>query len=245
MTDDKITARIRDLLKLASSDNVHEAGNAAAQAQALMSKYAITEAMVDVGADADELEEVIEVGLLHKHDAQNMPSWKRTLCTVMCKVNQCHGYSFGNELRIIGRPGDATTVRYLFSYVSREINRLADVEAELRGSPGRTWKNNFRLGAVQEVNSRLREAFKGVRAQMKQDADRGDTMGTGTALACVNDALAKLDTRRENAVQYGKKKLGLRTIRRSSARSLDGREAGKRAGANINLARGGNAALKG
>lgn len=245
MTEDKITARIRDLLRLSKSDNVHEAGNAAAQAQTLMSRHSITEAMVDVGADADETEEAIEVGLLHKHDAKNMPSWKRSLCNTMCEVNQCHGYSHGNELRIIGRPGDATTVRYLFSYVSREIDRLADQEAALRGTPDRTWKNNFRIGAMREVNSRLREAFAGVRAKMRQDADRNDTMGNGSALVLVTNALTKLDTRRENAREYGKKKIGLRSISRRSKYSEDGREAGKRAGASIDFNRGRSAALKG
>ena len=242
MTEEKITARIRDLLRLSKSDNVNEAGNAAAQAQALMTKHSITEAMVE-GADTDA--ERVEVGLLHTHDGRNMPTWKRTLSRVMCEVNQCHAYKFGSELRVIGRPTDANTVRYLFSYVSREVDRLADQEANLRGGPGRTWKNNFRIGAVQEVNRRLREAYQGARVQMRQDADRNDTLGTGSALVRVDGALATLDRRRADALQYGREKLRLRMVHRGSRGNRDGREAGKRAGASIDLNRGRSAALGG
>jgi hypothetical protein len=235
--------QVRKLLELANSDNVHEASNAAAQAQRLMSKFQITEAMIEVEADEDERED-LEVDTLHSHDARNLPTWKGQLGVAMCEVNACHCYRTGSELRIIGRPSDANSVRYLFSYVVREIDRLTAIEARLRGNPGRTWCNNFRLGAVHEVNRRLREAHAEARAAMKREANDGDTLGNGAALVRVNDALAKLDARRDEAVLYGKKRLHLRA--RSGSRSrydAGARNAGRRAGASINLNAGGRAPL--
>jgi hypothetical protein len=232
---DKILDRVRKLLELAKSDNVNEAGNAAKQAQILMSRHAITEAMVDVEADDDEAMEEIETGLLHREGRQ-LATWKGRLGMVMCEVNQCKCYRNGPSLRIIGRPSDATTVRYLFSYVAREIERLCAQEADLRGNPGRTWRNNFRLGATEEVNRRLREAHKEARAAMKQEAQDGDTLGNGVALVRVNSALAKLDARQEAAEDYGKRVLKLRKGSGSHSRyDSDGRAAGKRAGASIDL----------
>lgn len=234
--------QVRKLLELSKDNaNVNEASAAAAQAQRLMSKHSITEAMLDVSPDEDE---DIEVDTLHKHGSNSLPSWKGQLGVVMAEVNQCVCYRSGSELRIIGRPSDANTVRYLFSYVVREVDRLTKQESNLRGNPGRTWCNNFRLGAVTEINRRLREAEKEARASMKQEADASDTMGTGVALVRVNNALQKLDDRSAAAQQYGKKKLKLRSGGRSSSRFDAGaRAAGKRAGASINLNGGGRAGL--
>lgn len=240
---EKILDRVRKLLELASSDNVHESASATKQAQVLMSKHSISQAMLDIGMDDDETAEAVEDDLLHRHSSRQMPSWKGRLGVVMCEVNQCKCYRrHGGALKIIGRPSDAATVRYLFSYVVREIDRLTNLEASYRGSPGRTWCNNFRIGAVTEVNERLREAAKEARADMKRDADAGDSLGNGTALVRVNNAIAKLDDRKQAADNFGKR-IGLRA--RSGSRSrFDGnaRNAGRKAGASINLngSRGGS-----
>ncbi len=70
--EDKIVDRVRKLLELANSDNVHEAGSAAKQAQILMSKHNISEAMVSVEADADEQED-LEVDMLHQQGGRPSP----------------------------------------------------------------------------------------------------------------------------------------------------------------------------
>lgn len=241
--DDKKLDQVRKLLELSKHNtNVNEASAAAAQAQRLMSKYAISEAMLDVSPDDDEASEQIEVDTLHKHGSRSLPTWKGSLGVVMAEVNQCKCYRLGNELRIIGRPSDAATVRYLFSYVAREIDRLTAEESSLRGNPGRTWCNNFRLGAVSEINKRLEAAESDARAAMKQEADASDDMGTGAALVRVNNAIAKLDKRSEAVEDYGKRKLHLRSGgSRRSRYDAGARAAGKRAGARINLDRGGAA----
>ena len=233
---EKITERVRKLLELSKSANVNEAGNAAGAAQELMSKHAITEAMLDVGPDQDQADEDIAVDSLHTHDSRNLPTWKGHLGVGICDVNQCECFRTGNTLRIIGRPSDAASVRYLFSYVAREIDRLSKEESALRGSPGRTWANNFKLGAVSEVSKRLKHAYTKVRTEMKQEAEQGDTLGNGVALVRVNSALTKLDNRKAEATEYGKTRLKLKKAGRTHSNyDSEARDAGRRAGANINL----------
>jgi hypothetical protein len=237
---DKILDRVRKLLELAKSDNVNEAGNAAAAAQTLMSRHSITEAMIDVSPDQDEKDEPIVADTLHVC-GNKLVSWKDQLALAMCRVNQCEAYHVGGTLNVIGRPSDAATVRYLFAYVTREIDRLCADAASLLGKPGKTWCNNFRLGATHEVCRRLREAHRNARAAMRQEASAGDTLGNGVALMRIDNALAKLDGRSAAAVKYGKEKLKLRAGHRSQGRfDPYARQAGQRAGASIDLSGGSN-----
>jgi Protein of unknown function (DUF2786) len=237
--DNKILDRVRKLLELAKSDNINEASNAAAAAQELMTRHAIGEAMLDVKPDADEKAEPIQHDLLHATGGLQLPSWKGVLGTVLCEVNGCMCFRTGGNLNVIGRPSDAATVRYLFAYIAHEVDRLAELAASERGNPGRTWLNNFRLGAVTEVNRRLRQAHKDTRAAMRKEADASDTLGTGAALVRINNALAKLDAHQEAVAEYGKRRLKLRKGSRSQSRfDESARDAGREAGASIDLSRG-------
>jgi hypothetical protein len=227
---------IRKLLELSKSENVNEAANAAEQAQILMTKHAINEAMLDVSPDQDE---GIEHDLLHGIDGKSLPTWKGQLGVVMSEVNQCLCYRNGPNLHIVGRPSDADTVRYLFTYVAKEIDRLTILESRSRGKVDKNWSNNFRLGAVGEVNRRLKEAHNAAKASMKKEADASDTMGTGVALMRVNTALKKMEEHKGDVDDYAKKKLKIGKGRRTHSKYNEGaRKAGRRAGAGIDLSSG-------
>ena len=235
MTRARIVDTVRKLLALANHNpSVEEASNAAARAQHLMTKHAITQAMLDA-EDPSRKVEVVGVELLHTHSAKNMPQWKRVLGRVMAEVNQCHVFKHGNALRIIGVPSDIEGVRMLFPYVVQEIEHLADAESAICGSPGRVWKNNFRMGATYAVCERLEKAHKAERSHMRYEANLNDSMGSGAPLAVVDTALARLDDRRSNALQWAADNLNLRKGRGRHMLDKDGRDAGKRAGADIDL----------
>ena len=233
---EKILDRVRKLLELAKSDNVNEAANAAAQAQTLMSRHAIDDAMLTT----QTADEAIETDILSAAEGRKLATWRWQLASALCYVNQCKGYASGankSEIRIIGRPSDAAKARYIFTHVAGEIERLCKQEGEARGTPGKTWYNNFRIGAAEVVANRLRQAHREAVAAMRKEADASDTLGTGAALVRVNTAIAKLDTIREDVELYGKTKLHLRSTRSSRhfRNNSDGREAGRRAGAGIGL----------
>ena len=231
--DEKIIERVRKLLELAHGNtSVSEAANAASAAQTLMSRHAISEAML--GKSSTEPEEQIEQDLLHS--GKQNTTWRGGLAMAICAANGCGVYRQSGDLVTFGRPSDAAKVRYLFAYVSREIERLCEQESALRGSPGKTWHNSFKNGAVAEISRRISEAASAARAAMRREADASDTLGTGAAIVLVDSALAKLDKRTLAVASYGKLKLKLRKGSSSHSRTDFGaREAGKRAAATINL----------
>ncbi len=248
MANDNVLDRVRGLLELGHSDNINESANAMGHAQRLMAKHNISEAMLTIEADAGDADtEAVEDDLLYSSGSSQLPTWKGWLADEMATLNQCRVYSTGTtrcaRLHIVGRPSDATTTRYLFSYITREIDRLSKQEAELLGHPGRTWFNNFRLGAVETIIDRLQSANKEARSELKREANDGDTLGNGTALVLVNTAIAKIEQRKADADDFCDEHLNLRTT--SGSRSNydhSGRSAGARAGAGINIG-GGGAAL--
>lgn len=245
MTDqEKAIDRARKLLELSRSDNVNESAAALAQAQKLMSKHSITELMLST-PETELDREQIEDGILHKEN-KPMQRWKGQLAMPLCEANQCQIYRIGaaHELHVIGRPSDAQTVRYLFSYISNEITRLCMRASGIRGNPGVRWRNDFCIGAAQEVGRRVKEAAKEARTEMKQEAYGGDSMGNGTAIVCVNNALAKLDERKTDVERWTRRNLQLRKQSTGGRqRDYEGRAAGKRAGGQIDLSKGGRGSL--
>jgi hypothetical protein len=239
--DSKIIERVRKLLELANNNaNVAEAANAASAAQTLMSRHAISEAMLT--PEEAEPDEAIDQDTLYA--SSQSATWLGQLAVPLCEVNGCGVYKSGPNLNIFGRPSDAAKVRYLFTFVKREIERLCAQEAGLRGSPGRTWHNSFKLGAAGEIGRRLREADQAARAAMKREANAGDTMGTGTALVIVNGALAKIDAHRGSIAEYGRIKLKLRKGHKAHAKSDYGAyTAGTRAASTIDLSGAAQGAL--
>lgn len=250
-TDFKILDRIKKLLALAHNNtNANEAATAAAQAQALMSRHAIDSMMLETAGD--DPEEPIETETLWV-EGNKRSTWRGRLAVTLCRVNQCKAYITEirtartqskpqAELRIIGKASDAQTVRYVFTYLVREIERLCDEEIELRGSMGKTWCNNFKLGAVDTINMRLIEADAKARAEMRKEA--AAPTSTGTALVLVNTAIAKVDATREAVQLYGKQKLHLITAKASEGRyDASARAVGRKAGERVDLSRGGRSKL--
>lgn len=242
MTEEKILDTVRKLLELSKSNNLNESATAFAQAQKLMSRHNITELML---AQPEEPEEPVGKEMLFAEQGK-LPHWMGTMAVGMAKVNQCQAYRQGGraEMWIVGRPSDVQTVRYLYSYVAREIKRLCRYHSDLRGNPGVQWRNDFCIGAANEVVRRLNEAAAQARAEMRREANASDTMGTGVALVRVNSALAKLEERGENVESWIKKNLKLRNVGYNRPRgNKDGRAAGTRAGREIDLSHGSSKGL--
>jgi hypothetical protein len=237
MTKEAIVDRIHRLLALSNSSNANEAAAAAAQAQKLMERHAISEAMLE--AESPEKPEPIENTVLYS-SGHAVKKWKNWLSYTVCELNQCKSYRSRGTLRIIGRKSDADTVKYLYLYLVNEIERLSKKECWIGGSQGIVWKNNFCVGACQEVMKRMKEAAAETRREMQQEARAKNGNGGGTALLCLRNALVRLDQRKADVETWASEYLNLRTTNaRSSGRvDLDGLQAGMRAGRNIPLGSG-------
>jgi len=237
----QIINKVKKLLRLADGQaNEHESAAALAQAQRLIAKHAIEQAMLDESADVDEdlgplkaWEDPLEAG------GRRLQRWKYSLAYAIASRNGCHIYARGGSLMIIGRASDASTVRYLYDYARRQMDRLGK---QYKGN-GRTWIHNWRLGVIDTISRKLRE---------EQRAAEQEVRGGGAAIVKVDNAIAKVRARKHEAIAYGREKLRLRAGSQSSYRSspgarLRGRQDGEaiHVGRSPALGRGGSTLEKG
>ena len=210
-----ILDKIRKLRALAESANVHEAAAAAAAAERLIQEHNLSEAALHVDGEPEEgvgAEQIADVG-------RAIPTWASNLLACLCRAYQCSGFwrhtREGHRFEVYGRSADLGTLRYQYAFFSVEVTRLTERYA--RGK-GRTYANNFRLGAV----AAIREAIDGARTAARSHA-------TSSALVVV-DRRAELAKERRDADNPDI----------TSSKSTGGRfdpsafAAGKRAGASIN-----------
>lgn len=227
-------AKVAKLLRLAKSTNPHEAALAASRAQEIMDRHKLTGSDLSQGEQVKSDEPV-------KHwshdplDTDGSARWKGQLGVTIAKLNQCKLYRRTNATYcLIGRASDVQTVRYLYGWLVREIERLA---SENCAGCGRTYWNNFRLGAVETVSARLQASAKVTVETVKNEAASSAAGGdNGRALAIVEKSLATIERQRREVDDYGKTVLRLRS-RRASRSTFDpsAREAGRQAGKTIRM----------
>ena len=218
--------KIQGLLKLADSANANEAAAAAGRAQALMDRFKIDAAMAELDTDEDVVDEetIACADPLAEGVKQN---WKKCLADGISLANGCKILNSSGRILIFGKPSDIMTVRYLFSFLVREIDRLCDLECK---GCGRTYRNNYRMGAQSKIKERLKAQREELERELRYKAG-----ASATALVRVSDALARraVDLQRAHHVMYGQHRIRNSTIRYRTDRG--GREAGRRAGGRIGL----------
>jgi len=193
----KIESTIRKLLRLAQSSNMHESANAAKRAQLLMEKHRI-----EVSLDDDAKEEFSLGEPLETFD--EVVLWKGHLLDPICEVNGCRGLWIARGSKHLlccaGPERDCNTVRYLYTYLSKEIERLACEGADHLQSLGQfrsrrrrsnrdSWMHSFRYGAITILTLRLREATEQAWAEAEAENPR--------ALAVIEDRIEQADRVKE------------------------------------------------
>lgn len=255
MNHEQAVSRAVRLMRLAQSDNANEAASAAAKAQEVIDRYKLGSLGLDADtADPSEAmpdEPVADFGAAPlETPAAKLAEWKFRLASTLAKANQCriyiHSrvYGFGSDgrrqkstkqLNIVGRASDAETVRYLYSALVQDVDRLAERDGK---GLGVTWRNNFRLGVVDTIGRRLREQRAATEAAMA-----AEVAARGGAIVLVNNAVAKLALRGEVVADWMKENLDLHAVPVGGGTyDHSGREAGRKAGHELHLggkARGG------
>ncbi len=193
---DKLLDRVRKLLALAGSPNVHEAAAAAARAQSLIQTHRLqalldAERLADPQIDPDPITDGRDAPL---EQGRRLRKWKIYLATRLAQVNGCIAYTapVGREQQLLlaGRAADRAAVVELWQWLvhrielcsATEASRLAAEEPEA-GTPDRAWHEAFRVGAAEVVARRLEQVGEQVRDQARA------SLGTA-ALARVEPALA-------------------------------------------------------
>ena len=144
-----------------TSSNPNEAALAAEKAVELAQRHNLDLARID-GRPADPYVE-------RSCDVGGASQW-RWLADVGRRAGQLlpgaappRGRAAAASMFVIGEPHNVAVCEFLFAYLAREVERLADAAG---GGPAlvygehvevRSWKNDFRRGAVATIDGRLRE----------------------------------------------------------------------------------------
>lgn len=248
MTQDEALNKVRKLLALAKSDNPHEAANAAAAAQAIMDKFALDSALLELSNPAEQPTEPVQKfeSALNPGDSK-VATWKVRLASGISRANGCRILLYGPNIRVVGRASDAETVRYFYSYLSNAIDYIA--KRDCKGE-GRSYALNFRIGAVETVTERLREQHMETQTKLLEDAEAealdaanasgviDPALAASTAIVLVKQALAKVETRGDDTDAWIKANVKLSSGRGSSYQhNSSARAHGQAAGRTISLAR--------
>lgn len=230
-----IIDKVRKLLRLAESPNANEAASAAAKAQQLIDEHNLSAALLALDSGAAEPDEDIEDFSAKDAPLDSQPlmhRWRSQLAGTIARANACRIYLRGGDIALVGRPSDAETVRYLFAYLAREVERLCEKDGK---GCGRTWRNNYRLGVVDTIMVKLRKEREHFAVeQRKLAAAEPNTQ----ALVRVNQALAIVEKRSADTAEWVKKNLKLYAGSSSYSRGDSGaREAGRKAGQSISINR--------
>lgn len=208
----KVMQKVVQLRALAARAGTQaEAETAAAQAESLIAKYQIDEASI-VSSDVAEP--------IEQHDplwsGKLNETWRGSLCAGLSKDHGCAVVACKDKqttvYHIAGRRSDVEIVRYMFVWLTVEIERLAQREK------GRADKTAFRCGAVTGV---LR-AMRATRAEEVKAAPAG----AGAAIVLSN--------RSDESMSILQKSLGGRFgSSRTSRVAADAFQRGLSAGAGI------------
>ncbi len=232
--DAKIITKVKMLLERTTENGCTEAEATAATAQAhrIMLRHKLELRDVEEAGQAAEQVKAWDDPL--DDNGRTMPTWKGQLAMVLARPNGCSIFRNGGRIKIIGRASDANTLRYLYAFVTKEMARMSTRYA----GNGRTWLNNWRLGFVNGVDLALQTAEAKERTTYAAE--------TGTSLVVVDQALATINQRHEDALAFGRDELKLKSGRSSRSRhDASARNQGERDGGRVNLSNGGSAQLGG
>lgn len=222
------------LLRLSKSSNPHEAALAGARAQEIITRFKLDAMSLEISEGEKPDEPIKNFG--DDPIDQKGGTWRWRLVLPVAKHNQCKLYLSGGKPCLIGRPSDVQTVRYIYGWLSQEVESLT--AKECLGN-GRTYANNFRLGCVDTIQAKFDAMRKETEDAMKREAqekDLAENLNTGMALIRINSAIVKLEQKAQAVEQWAEKNMRLR--RGSASRSRydrSAREHGRIAGQNIRI----------
>ena len=122
MTNEKIIAKIKNLLDLSTSPNEHEAKAAALKAQELMVKYDIdSQSVVDTTSYLDEIAHIF----CNDDGKHSMKKWKALLAPIIANNFRCKLYFQGSSVVFYGYKRDAEIASEVFKFLFSTGNKLA------------------------------------------------------------------------------------------------------------------------
>ena len=163
--DDKIKARIKKLLALASSSNEHEASTAMRQAMKLMAKHNVSESQL--------ASEKIENQSFHP-DYKVIPQWAAILYLGICEALGVYAtyknrwYSEPSEVVLCGKNSDIEKALYILTVSKELILRQSRNFHKDNNWLGRKEMNDYKKGLSYGFTERLQQEYSIVEKEMSE-----------------------------------------------------------------------------
>lgn len=225
--NDEIISKIQNLLRLSENNsNLNESAAAYKAAQELLTRHKLT--LADIESKATEgSSEPIEVSNVPLYVGKRAITWKGCLADQIAQVNGCgvwwrpslHNGKWVKRLMIMGAPSDMAICTWLFQTCVTQIEAMCKIALAANRGGGKTFSNNFKMGAVHTIAKRLKEAKEEVEEEY-----------AGTA-AIV------LVKKNEMEVRKAMDSMNLKATRASYRSDRSGYAAGKEAGKKVDLSR--------
>lgn len=231
MDADAITNRIKKLLALAANNsNVHEAAEAAAEAQRLMLRHQIEAVHLGDGPAPVERRAVQEGS-----GSRRAVMWHVALAGVLARrmhVDVVY-ISGSTQIDAIGRATDVAALAVLYHHLRAYLERAADVAWASLPHSQRThggkvrWVDTFHRGARAAIDQRMEAQRGGVAQEQADAAARQGAPAESQALVRAG-ALATMDAYGREAaaaIQRWKDERGLRFVHQTRTVKSAGRDA--------------------
>ena len=205
----EVIEQIKKLQALSTSSNANEAAAAAAAANRLIDKYRVSQYDLE---SSIQFEEPIIQDSDPLYQTGRITAWKSHLVYVLTKH---YGVAYYNDVsfpkdrkvsnyRMVGKASDIQIVRYMFSWLSMECDRLAAKEA--KGSDmGRVYVASYQEGFVAGVAKQLEIS----RQEIKKEASAAAMIKIDARYQLSKDEMYKLVP-------------SLKSVKSSSARQING-----------------------
>lgn len=169
--DPTLLSRVRKLLALAASPNVHEAATAASVAQTLIARHRLQGWLDAEAATADDPDPIVDARDTPLEASKRLRKWKVVLATALADVNGCVAYTLDRgkdqAIVLIGRGRDRDAVRALWDWLLVRVELLSATHG---ANHDKAWHEAFRIGCVDTIAQRLRHVAVEVRAELSEQA---------------------------------------------------------------------------
>lgn len=177
MSTSSIIEKVQRLQKLSTSSNAFEAANAAAMANKLIDQYRLSTADLEISS---EVEESIEEDSDYVYQTGKITVWKSQLLKVLTShyggaIWNDTSYTTGRKVsryKLVGRKSDISLIRYMFTWLMTECQRLVDKEAK---GNGRIFVSSYCMGFI-----------AGIAEQLKVSRNEVEKTATSAAIIKIN-----------------------------------------------------------
>lgn len=205
-----IIAKIQKLRELGKNNtNPNEASAAARAADALIEKYQLVAADLEIKGQQAEPIEIIKESL---YESGRVMLWVHNLATVLCDHYGCTYYVDTVEdfvkvaaknpnarrttfkaLRMVGRRSDTEIVKYMFAWLQDEIARITKTNAY---GQGMRYSQNYACGVVNGIKLQLN-------AERKSATEEANRAGQSAAMVMVSNRSKEAEKFMRSAIRLG------------------------------------------